>query len=136
MRFLGGYQTVDGDATKAVIGGVTYTVKQRGIILGSESQTGLTLGGESLFVSTATKGLNTYSEMRDGNFVTYSLLIKNIAATNGRINQKYNFRSYVTVDVDGKDVTLYGTEYDGISWNDVFNKAKKGNADLNNNWTK
>ena len=136
MRFLGGYQTVDGDATKAVIGGVTYTVKQRGIILGSESQTGLTLGGESLFVSTATKGLNNYWEMRDGNFVTYSLLIKNIAATNGRINQKYNFRSYVTVDVDGKDVTLYGTEYDGISWNDVFNKAKKGNADLNNNWTK
>lgn len=133
MRFLGGYQTVDGDATKAVIGGVTYTVKQRGIILGSETQTGLTLTSESLKVSTATKGLENYWEMRNGNFVTFSLLIKNVSKTG--IDTKYNFRPYVTVEVDGAEVTLYGKEVDGISWSDVFAAAKTQNPALDNSWT-
>lgn len=133
MRFLGGYQTVDGDATKAVIGGVTYTVKQRGIILGSETQTGLTLTSESLKVSEATKGLENYWEMRNGSFVTFSLLIKNVAAA--RTPTKYNFRPYVTVEVNGAEVTLYGKEYDSISWDDVFAKALKKNPDLDKSWT-
>lgn len=133
MRFLGGYQTVDGDATKAVIGGVTYTVKQRGIILGSETQTGLTLTSESLKVSTATKGLENYWEMRNGSFVTFSLLIKNVAAA--KTTTKYNFRPYVTVEVNGADVTLYGKEVNNITWDDVFAKALKKNPDLDKSWT-
>lgn len=133
MRFLGGYQTVDGDATKAVIGGVTYTVKQRGIILGSETQTGLTLANESLKVSTATKGLENYWEMRNGNFVTFSLLIKNVAAA--KTTTKYNFRPYVTVEVNGADVTLYGKEVKNISWNDIYTKKVKENPGLDKSWT-
>lgn len=119
LRLLGGYQIADGQYDKATINGVTYTVKQRGIILANESQTNLSLfskeGQHCIKISTAknlAKVCWTESETKD--FITYSLLLKGFSSTTA--DTKYNFRPYVTVDMDGEEVTFYG-KLSTVSWN-------------------
>lgn len=135
LRLLGGYKIADGQYDKATINGVTYTVKQRGIILANESQTNLSLfskeGQHCIKISTAkspaTVCWEDFDKDNDGtkDFITYSLLLKGFSSTTA--DTKYNFRPYVTVDMDGEEVTFYG-KLSTVSWNAAVGQYESANG--------
>ena len=135
LRLLGGYKIADGQYDKATINGVTYTVKQRGIILANESQTNLSLfskeGEHCIKISTAkspaTVCWEDFDKDNDGikDFITYSLLLKGFSSTTA--DTKYNFRPYVTVDMDGEEVTFYG-KLSTVSWNAAVEQYESVNG--------
>ena len=114
---------------------MTYTVKQRGIILANESQTNLSLfskeGEHCIKISTAkspaTVCWEDFDKDNDGikDFITYSLLLKGFSSTTA--DTKYNFRPYVTVDMDGEEVTFYG-KLSTVSWNAAVEQYESVNG--------
>ena len=130
LRLLGGYRIADGQYDKATINGVTYTVKQRGIILANESQTNLSLfskeGQHCIKISTAKNLAKVcWTESKTKDFITYSLLLKGFSSTTA--DTKYNFRPYVTVDMDGEEVTFYG-KLSTVSWNAAVKQYESVNG--------
>lgn len=120
MRLLGGYTIADGDATKAVIGGNTYTVKARGILLGKDEQTTLTVDGECYYKSEKTTNLDGYWLM-EGNVLKYSLLVNKISAD--KIDTNVHYRPYIIVTDGTAEYTLYGDTVLNVNWSAVAESA-------------
>lgn len=124
LRLLGGYTVADGDATKAVIGGTTYTVKERGILFSRTNQDNLTDGMEGVEKTSKKENFDSYWKM-DGDVLKYSLLVKKISSNS--VNKIMSFRPYIVVTDDaGTEYTLYGTTVKDISW---LAAAKGANMD-------
>ncbi len=113
LRLLGGYTIADGDATKAVIGGNTYTVKARGILLGKDEQTTLTVDGECYYKSEKTTNLDGYWQ-KEGNVLKYSLLVSKISAD--QITTNVHYRPYIIVTDGTAEYTLYGETVLNLCW--------------------
>lgn len=120
LRLLGGYTVADGDATKAVIGGNTYTVKARGILLGKDEQTTLTVDGECYYKSEKTTNLDGYWLM-EGNVLKYSLLVNKISAD--KIDTNVHYRPYIIVTDGTAEYTLYGDTVLNVNWSAVAESA-------------
>ena len=120
LRLLGGYTIADGDATKAVIGGNTYTVKARGILLGKDEQTTLTVDGECYYKSEKTTNLDGYWLM-EGNVLKYSLLVNKISAD--KIGTNVHYRPYIIVTDGTAEYTLYGDTVLNVNWSAVAESA-------------
>ena len=124
LRLQGGYTIADGDASKAVIGGKTYTVKERGFLFSKTGAGDLSESTAGVVKSSKTKDFNTYWTM-DGDVLKYSLLVRKISDKS--VDLPMSFRPYIVVADDaGMEYTLYSETVKVTSWR---NAAEQGGVD-------
>ena len=126
MRFLGQYTTDAADLSTVVIGGASYKIVKRGLAVDKETDDSVVLDETAELKVEKTTGFNsrwTYDPATKT--VKYSVLIAKI--NKDHMDDALRYRSYMVIDVDGVEVTVYsaihGSSNNQLTLNAVAEKA-------------
>ncbi len=125
LRVMGKYKAEQGAADVVYANGMPLQIISRGILLGNNQQsTNASLRVDGTYVAkTETYGdkLSSYWEYEEETGkIVYTLLLKNINQNKAN-NYYYAYRTFMTVDVSGEQMTVYSPLVYGLNARSVYN---------------